>query len=221
MRRSFGVPTILFILLLTLTPAVFAQGLLGPVGPGAGTFEDDHIVGQFADWDREATPTLVLRTFGAGGLRVFADIDLEGHFDLVLPAISADTPLGARTCGDPSKGPIATAGDFDLLTTLEGFTTPNRADRGLSVIGMALYADEAFSQDVGAPGGKRAQWLFSRAARTIAVGECNNANSFTVAIGWNAVTVISGPAGGPHTFRIGLDEELAWYWFAFEEPTPE
>jgi len=47
------------------------------------------------------------------------------------------------------------------------------------------------------------------------------ANSFTVAAGWNAVTVISGPEGGPHTFRMGLDEELAWYWFAFEEPTPE
>ena len=202
---------------LLLSSFIFAQDRSGPIGPGEGSFIDNQIRGQFADWDRQATPSLVLNSPGNRVLRIFAEIDSEGNFELNLPEITADTPLGSRICGDPAKGLISVLTDINLLTPLEGFTTPNESNNGLSVIGMALFADEAFSQNIAALGTKRVQWFASHTARTVEVGECNNENSFDINTGWTAVTVVSGPSGGPHTYHSGIDEGIGWYWSAFEE----
>ena len=209
------------IFLLILSSFTFAQDRYGPVGPGQGSFIDNHIRGHFADWDRQATPSLVLNSPGNRVLRIFADIDSEGNFELNLPEITANTPLGSKICGDPAKGLISVLINIDLLTPLDGFTTPNEANNGLSVIGMALFADKAFSQNIGVPGTKRVQWFASHTARTVEVGECNNENSFDINAGWTAVTVISGPSGGPHTYHSGIDEGIGWYWFAFDEEPKE
>lgn len=204
-----------FLILLLLPNFVSAQ--LQPIGPGKGSFEKNHITGQFLNWDRKATPKLVLRVHGAGMLQTFADISATGEFKLPLPEIPADKPFGSLNCGDPNKGPIVVAVDFSLLTTLPGFSSPGRWDRGFSVIGMAFYSDDAFSKNIGKPGGKRGHWLYSKVARIVEAGECNNTNSFPIEVGWNAFTVISGPSGGPHTYKPGLDEDLGWYWSAFPE----
>lgn len=204
-----------FLIFLLVTDSVLAQS--PPIGPGKGSFEKNYITGQFLEWDREATPKLVLRVHGAGMLQTFADISATGEFKLPLPEIPADKPFGSLNCGDPTKGPIVVATDVSLLTTLPGFSSPGRWDQGFSTIGMAFYSDEAFSKNIGKPGGKRGQWLYSKVARVVEAGECNNTNSFPIEVGWNAFTVISGPSGGPHTYKPGLDENLGWYWSAFSE----
>lgn len=204
-----------FLIFLLLPNCVSAQSQ--PIGPGKGSFEKDHITGQFLEWDRKATPKLVLRVHGAGMLQTFADISPAGEFKLPLPEVPADKPFGSLNCGDPNKGPIVVAVDVSLLTTLPGFSSPGRWDQGFSVIGMAFYSDEAFSKDIGKPGGKRGHWLYSKVARIVEAGECNNTNSFPIEVGWNAFTVVSGPSGGPHTYKPGFDDDLGWYWSAFPE----
>jgi hypothetical protein len=214
--------------MLMVAPNVLAgQSRLGPVGPGKGGVEGGHIIGQFAEWDRRATPMLVLRIHGAGMLQTFAEISATGKFKLPFPEVPAEGNFGSTTCGNRAIGLIVVATDVSLLTNLPGFASPGRWDRGLSEIGMALLADEAFSGTIGRPGGKRAHWMYTKVARTVAVGECNNRNSFRLESGWNAYTVVSGPDGGPHTYEAGLDGGLGWYWYAFSEdaairnsPTP-
>ena len=177
----------------------------------------NQIIGQFLNWDRKATPSIVLRVHGAGILQTFADISTSGEFKLPLPEIPPDKNFGSMNCGDLSKGLIVVVSDFSLLTKLPGFTSPGRWDRGFSVIGMASFCDEFFSKNIGKPGGKRANWLYSKTARNVEVGECNNSNSFSLKAGWNSFTIVSGPSGGPHVYNSGLDEELGWYWSAFSE----
>lgn len=194
-----------------------SQGQQDPIGPGQGSMENNHIIGQFKDWDRKATPTLVLRIHGASMLQTFADISVDGAFKLPLPEVPTKGNFGSMNCGDHSKGLIVVAVDVSLLTDLSGFSSPGRHDQGLSTIGLALYSDEAYSKNIGKPGGKRGHWLHSMTARTVAAGECNNSNSFSLEAGWNAFTVISGPGGGPHTYNPGFDDDLGWYWSAFPE----
>lgn len=201
--------------LLSATNILFAQAQV--VGPGDGRFEGNTLLGRFSEWDRTATPKMVLRVHGAGMLQTFADISAAGEFEIPLPEIPPEGNFGTLSCGDLGKGPIVQVTDFSLLTTLPGFSSPGRWDKGFSVIGMAFYADEAFSKNIGKPGGKRAQWLYSKADRIVEAGECNNTNSFHVKAGWNAFTVMSGRSGGPHTYNPGLDEDLGWYWSAFPE----
>jgi len=191
---------------------------LGPIGPGEASLDGNAMQGRLADWQREATPTLVLSAPGNRVLRVFADIASDGSFALVLPAIADDTPLGSTVCGEPGKPPITVLFDVELLTPLKGFTTPDELHRGLSVIGMALLADAEFATNIGAPGTRRVQWFASREARTVAVGECNNDNAFDLLAGWTPVTLVSGPSGGPHTYHPGIEEGMGWYWWAFPEP---
>jgi hypothetical protein len=155
---------------------------------------------------------------GAGRLRAFADIAADGSFAVALPAIDGDTPLGSRTCGAPGGPLIGVLSEVDLLTPLEGFTSPRELDRGLSTIGMAALADAAYAERIASPGSRRAAWLGSREARTVAAGECNNVEPFDLSAGWTAVTVEFGPGGGPHHYRVGLDDDLRWYWWAFPEP---
>ena len=206
--------------LLLFSPLAWAQ-FLGPIGPGEASYEDDHVRGRLVDWHREATPSLVLNAPGNRVLRVFADIAADGSFTLALPEITADTPLGSRTCGDPARDRITVLSDVDLLTPLDGFTAPTELNNNLSVIGMAMLADEAFANDIAAPGTRRVQWFASRSARTIEVGECNNDNAFDIGVGWTPVTVVSGPSGGPHSYHRGIEEGLAWYWWAFAESPAE
>lgn len=194
---------------------------LGPIGPGAATLDGNTMRGQLADWQREATPSLLLSAPGNRVLHVFADIASDGSFALVLPAIDDDTPLGSTVCGDPSKPRITVLFEVELLTPLEGFTTPDELRRDLSVIGMAILADEAFANDIGAPGTRRVQWFASREARSVEVGECNNVNAFELLAGWTPVTLVSGPGGGPHTYRPGIEEGLGWYWWAFPEDSSD
>lgn len=212
--EQFYIPFAILLLVLA-SDSVFAQSQ--PIGPGKGSFGENHIAGQFAEWDRKATPMLVLRVHGSGMLQTFSDISAAGEFRLPLPEIPADGNFGSMNCGDRTKGLIVVATDISLLTTLPGFSSPGKWDRGYSVIGMALFADEEFSKNIGKPGGKRAHWLYSKVARTVEAGECNNTNSFPLKIGWNVFTVISGPDGGPHTYKPGLDDDLGWYWYAFRE----
>lgn len=197
--------------------SVSAQAQFGAVGPGKGSFEGNHITGKFEDWDRKATPMLVLRVHGAGRLQTFAEISADGAFEIALPEIPAEGNYGSLTCGDPGKGGIVVVTDFSLLTNLPGFSSPGRYDRGYSEIGMATFADEKFAKNIGKPGGRRANWLYSKTSRTVEAGECNNTNSFQLAEGWNAFTVTSGASGGPHTYKPGLDADLGWYWYAFPE----
>lgn len=206
---------IAFVLSILITNSVLAQ--MEPVGPGEGNFKDNHISGKFKNWDRKATPMLVLRVHGAGKLQTFAEISSDGEFKIPLPEVPAGKGYGSLTCGDPSKGRIVVVTDFNLLTTLPGFTSPGRWDRGMSEIGMATFADDAFAKNIGKPGGRRANWLYSEVARIVDVGECNNTNSFRIEKGWNAFTITSGPSGGPHTYKPGLDDDLGWYWYAFPE----
>jgi len=194
-----------------------AKGQSSVVGPGPGGFEKDHLTGQFAKWDRKATPMLVLRIHGAGMLQTFARIDADGSFKLPLPEVPVEGNFGSMNCGGRGKGNIVVASDVSLLTTLPGFSSPGRWDRGHSVIGGAFFSDEAFSKKIGQKGGRRAQWLHSHVARTVEAGECNNTNSFSLEKGWNAFTVVSGPSGGPHTYHEGLDDDLGWYWYGFPE----
>jgi len=208
---------IAFLLFVLVPNSVSAQSQLSPIGPGKGSLEKNHIIGQFIKWDRKATPMLVLRVHGASILQTFADISADGQFKLPLPEIPAEWNFGSRNCGNYSKGLIVVATDISLLTTLAGFSSPGKWDRGFSEIGMAFLSDEAFSKNIGKPGGKRAQWLYSKVARTVEAGECNNTNSFPIETGWNAFTVVSGPSGGPHTYNPGLDDDLGWYWTAFPE----
>jgi hypothetical protein len=206
---------IIAFLLSIMTSNSAAQ--MEPVGPGKGTFKNNHLTGKFINWDRKATPMLVLRVHGAGKLQTFAEISSDGEFKIPLPEIPPGKGYGSLTCGDPNKGRIVVVTDFNLLTTLPGFTSPGRWDRGMSEIGMATFADEKFSKNIGKPGGRRANWLYSEVDRIVDVGECNNTNSFRIEKGWNAFTVTSGPSGGPHTYNPGLDEDLGWYWYAFPE----
>lgn len=207
-----------FVLVLSLivwSNSVHAQNSL--IGPGKGSVMNDQIYGRFLNWDRKATPSIVLRVHGAGVLQTFADISPSGEFELSLPEISPDKNFGSINCGDPSKGLIVVVSDFSLLTNLSGFTSPGRWDRGYSEIGMAVFSDEYFSKNIGKPGGKRANWLYSKTARNVEAGECNNSNNFSLDAGWNSFTIISGPSGGPHVYNPGLDKELGWYWSAFPE----
>ena len=189
----------------------------GLIGPGKGSVINNQIIGQFLNWDRKATPSIVLRVHGAGILQTFADISDSGEFKLPLPEIPADKNFGSMNCGDPSKGLIVVVSDFSLLTKLPGFTSPGRWDKGFSTIGMASFCDDYFSKNIGQPGGRRANWLYSKTARSVEKGECNNSNSFNLETGWNSFTIVSGPSGGPHTYIAGLDEDLGWYWSAFPE----
>jgi hypothetical protein len=204
-----------FLLVLTVPISVSAQSEL--IGPGIGSFEDNYIIGQFINWDRNATPKLVLRVHGASMLQTFSDISSNGEFKLPLPEIPVDKNFGTLYCGEQSKGSIVVATDISLLTNLPGFTSPGKWDKGFSEIGMAIFADEEFSKNIGKPGGKRGQWLYSKVARIVEAGECNNSNSFQIEIGWNAFTVVSGTDGGPHTYNPGFDDDLGWYWYAFPE----
>lgn len=208
---------IAFVLIILAPNSVSAQAQFGPVGPGKGSFEENHITGKFLNWDRKATPMLVLRVHGAGRLQTFAEISADGTFEIPLPEIPAEGNYGSLNCGDPGKGGIVVVTDFSLLTNLPGFTSPGRYDRGYSEIGMATFADDKFAKNIGKPGGRRANWLYSKAARTVEAGECNNTNSFQLQAGWNAFTVTSGSSGGPHTYKPGLDSDLGWYWYAFAE----
>jgi hypothetical protein len=192
-----------------LSAPVVAQEV-GPVGPGPIAFDGVTLSGHFAAWDRTATPRLVLQAPGNRVLRPFADIASDGAFTIVLPEIGPDTPLGSTVCGAPGKARITVLFDLDLLTTLEGFTTPSEANGGLSVIGMAVAADAEFATDIGAPGTRWVQWFASLAPRTVEVDA-----------GWTAVTVVSGPSGGPHVYRPGIEEGIGWYWWAFSESAAE
>jgi len=189
---------------------------LGPIGPGEGSIAATTLKGEFAQWNRQATPSLVLRTAGPG-LKVFADIDASGSFTLTLPEFTAETIFGQKGCGDPSKGPVSILNSIDLLTPLEGFGSPSEANQGLSVIGMALFADEAYIKDIGIKGGKRLEFFSSPQARTLEVGECNNLNPIELKAGWTAVTQISSGNGGPHSYDQGVDSTMSWYWWAFQE----
>ncbi len=202
---------------LLFVPACSAQSQSGPQGPDQGGMEDNFILGQFVDWDRKATPTLVLRIHGAGRLQTFADISDSGEFKLTLPEVPAKGNYGSVNCRSLTKGLIVVATDISLLTQLPGFSSPGRWDQGYSQIGMALFADETFSMNIGKASGKRAHWMFSLKERSVEVDECNNANSFQLDADWNAFTVVSGPSGGPHIYHTGLDDELGWYWYAFPE----
>lgn len=193
---------------------------LGPIGPGEAMTEGGVFYGRFADWQREATPTLLLSAPGNRVLYVFADIATDGSFALVLPAIGDDTPLGSTICGYPGKPRITVLSEVELLTPLEGFTTPDDRHNGLSVIGMAIVADAAFANDIGAPGTRRLQWFASLDARSVELGECNNANAFELDSGWTPVTVVYGPSGGPHMYHPGIEDGLGWYWWAFPETLP-
>ena len=206
--------TLALILILCYSSIQAQDGL---IGPGKGSVINEQLIGQFINWDRKATPSIVLRVHGAGILQTFADISSSGEFKLPLPEIPPDKNFGSMNCGDLSKGLIVVVSDFSLLTKLPGFTSPGRWDRGFSVIGMAMFADEYFSKNIGKPGGKRANWLYSKTARTVEAHECNNSNSFSLEAGWNSFTVVSGPSGGPHIYNAGLDEDLGWYWSAFPE----
>ncbi len=209
--------SVVFPLLVLLCNFGCSKGQRHPIGPGSGSMENNYILGQFAEWDREATPTLVLRVHGASVLQTFADISEDGVFKLPLPEVPDEGNFGSMNCGDLSKGLIVVVVDFSLLTNLPGFSSPGRHDRGLSTIGMALFSDETYSKNIGKPGGKRGQWLYSKTARIVAAGECNNTNSFPLEAGWNTFTIVSGPSGGPHTYNPGFDDDLGWYWSAFPE----
>ncbi len=208
---------LLVTLAITAAVSLTHAQYLGPIGPGEASFDGVSIRGRLADWRREATPTLLLSAPGNRVLRVFADIAGDGAFALVLPTIDDDTPLGSTVCGDPGKPRITVLFDVELLTPLDGFTTPDEHHGGLSVIGMAILADAAFANDIGAPGTRRVQWFASREARSVGVGECNNVNAFDLLAGWTPVTLVSGPSGGPHTYHPGIEEGLGWYWWAFPE----
>ena len=208
--------TCTFILFL-ISSFVSAHSQEGLIGPGKGSVIDDQLIGQFLNWNRKATPSIVLRVHGAGILQTFADISPSGEFKLPLPEIPPDKNFGSMNCGDLSKGLIVVVSDFSLLTKLPGFNSPGRWDRGFSTIGMASFCDDFFSKNIGKPGGKRANWLYSKTERIVEAGECNNSNSFKLEAGWNSFTIISGPSGGPHIYNPGLDKELGWYWSAFPE----
>lgn len=203
--------------LFLIFSSVFAQPPEDLIGPGKGSMMNNQIIGQFINWDRKATPSIVLRVHGAGILQTFADISASGEFKIPLPEIPPNKNYGSLICGDASKGLIVVVSDFSLLTKLTGFNSPGRWDRGFSVIGMAVFADEYFSKNIGKPGGKRANWFYSKTERIVEAGECNNSNSFKLEAGWNSFTVVSGPSGGPHNYNPGLDEDLGWYWSAFPE----
>lgn len=191
---------------------------LGPIGPGQGSVDGTTIIGEFTQWNRQATPKLVLRPAGPG-LKVFADIDASGRFVLDLPELTAETTFSGKGCGDPGQGQVSILNTIDLLTPLEGFGTPSDANQGLSVIGMAAFVDEVYANDIGVAGGKRLELFSSPTDRTLAAGECNNLNPIELKAGWTAVTQISGGSGGPHTYEQGVDPSLSWYWWAFKEPT--
>ena len=207
------------LILILIVSCISVQSQDGLIGPGKGSAINDQLIGQFINWDRKATPSIVLRVHGAGILQTFADITTSGEFKLPLPEIPPDKNFGSMNCGDLSKGLIVVVSDFSLLTKLPGFNSPGRWDRGFSTIGMASFCDEYFSKNIGKPGGKRANWLYSKTARTVEAQECNNSNSFNLEAGWNSFTVVSGPSGGPHIYNPGLDEDLGWYWSAFPEDT--
>jgi hypothetical protein len=190
---------------------------VGPVGPGPAEVGDAGVAGQFIEWDRPGTPTLVLHGYGRG-LRVFADISEDGAFELALPPIDDATPLGTIPCQTPGGAPVAQLTEVTLLTPLAGFTSPSEADRGLSAIGMAALADAAFAADIGSPGSRRVAWIASRVAQTFEPGTCNNAEPFDIAAGWTPVTITYGPSGGPHHLNPGVPDGLGWYWWAFLEP---
>lgn len=190
---------------------------VGPVGPGPATIGAATVAGQFLDWDRPGTPTLVLHGFGRG-LRVFADIAEDGSFELMLPPIDDATPLGSVPCHPPGGSPVGQFTEVGLLTPLAGFTNPSEADRGLSSIGMAVLADAAFAADIASRGSRRVIWIASRVAQTFEPGSCNNVEAFDVEAGWTPVTITYGPGGGPHHLRPGVPDGLGWYWWAFLEP---
>lgn len=218
-KNIFRLLTIVIVLILVilLSNPVSAQSQRSPIGPGKGSLENNEIIGQFIEWDRKSTPMLVLRILGASMLQTFSEISATGKFKIPLPEIPSEGNFGSMNCGDMVNGTLVVATNFSLLTTLPGFTSPGKWDKGYSVIGLAFLSDKYFSNNIGKPGGKRAQWLHSLVARTVEAGECNNTNSFPVEIGWNSFTVISGPSGGPHKYNTGLDEDLGWYWSAFPE----
>ena len=213
--RAF-VATAFAILIVHALSTVQAQQV-GPVGPGPASITDASVTGAFLEWDRPGTPTLVLHGFGRG-LRVFADIAEDGSFELILPPIDDDTPLGTIPCNVPGGSPVGQLTEVSLLTPLEGFTTPSEADRGLSVIGMAALADAAYADRVASPGSRRVVWIASRVAQTFDVGTCNNAEPFDVVAGWTPVTITYGPSGGPHHLDPGVADGVGWYWWAFVEP---
>lgn len=217
MNKAILKTPLFFTIVLFVISAIPVFGQSEPVGPGAGKFENNFISGTFINWDRKATPMLVLRVHGAGMLQTFAEISSNGEFNIPLPEIPAEGNYGSMNCGDLANGLVVVVSDFSLLTTLDGFTSPGRWDKGYSVIGMALFADEKFSKDIGNPGGRRASWLYSKTPRTVKAGECNNVNSFALKAGWNVFTIVSGQSGGPHTYKPGLDSDLGWYWYAFPE----
>lgn len=205
------------LILVLIFWSISAQAQDGLIGPGKGSVINDQLIGHFLNWDRKATPSIVLRVHGAGILQTFADISTSGEFKLPLPEIPPDKNFGSKNCGDLSKGLIVVVSDFSLLTNLPGFTSPGRWDRGFSIIGTASYCDEFFSENIGKAGGKRANWLYSKTARNVEASECNNLNSFSLMAGWNSFTIVSGPSGGPLVYNPGLDEDLGWYWYAFPE----
>lgn len=212
--KSFYI-ILISLLIILLSKSVHPQS--EPIGPGNGSFDGNYIFGQFLNWDRNATPKLVLRLQGAGILQTFSDISASGEFKLPLREVPDDQNYGTKGCGDFSKGPILVAADISLLTTLKGFSSPGKWDNGLSEIGMAVFSDEKFSKNISKPGGRRAYWLYSKVKRIVEAGECNNSNAFPIEKGWNAFTLVSGPGGGPHIYNPGLDDDLGWYWYAFPE----
>lgn len=209
--------TTLVVGILPIVTAARAQEV-GPVGPGPAEVGDEVVAGRFVEWDRPGTPTLVLHGFGRG-LRVFADIAVDGAFELVLPAIESGTPLGSVPCNAIGGSPVSQLTEVSLLTPLEGFTTPSEADRGLSVIGMAALADAAYAARIASPGSRRVAWIASRVAQTFEAGTCNNAEPFDVVVGWTPVTITFGPSGGPHHLTPGVPDDVSWYWWAFVEPS--
>jgi hypothetical protein len=189
----------------------------GPIGPGEATFEGGTLFGRLAEWQREYTPTLLLSAPGNRVLYAFADIAPDGSFTVELPTIGDTTPLGSTICGGPGKPRITVLSEVELLTSLEGFTTPDEFHRSLGVIGMAILADGAFVDAIGAPGTRRLQWFASLEARTVDIGECNNLNTFEIGAGWTQVTLEFGASGGPHHYRPGSEDGMGWYWWAYPE----
>lgn len=201
--------------------ATAAAQQLGPIGPGPDLGSGAALIaGRFEPWDRVATPAWVIHG-GAGIFRFIADVDHDGAFALTLPAIDETSPLGSRVCGAPGAEPIGVLSEVELLTPLPGFTSPEERHRDLSVIGRAALADAAYAARIASTGSRRAAWLASRDARTVAAGECNNVEPFELDAGWTALTVTYGPGGGPHHYRVGIDADLGWYWWAFTEPSDE
>ena len=120
--------SVVFPLLILISNFGCSQGKQDPIGPGKGGMGNNFIIGQFVEWDRKATPTLVLRIHGASLLQTFADISADGAFKLPLPEVPAEGNFGSMNWGQMSviflilNGSVerAVAGNFSPMTERSG-----------------------------------------------------------------------------------------------------